>query len=73
MFNILAPAVVQNHLTAGFTKHIGTQNEVSLAFMYALDNSVTGENPLEYPGQQTIKIAMRQWQVEIGYAFSFVQ
>ncbi|MCW9097512.1 MAG: outer membrane protein transport protein [Ignavibacteriaceae bacterium] len=73
MFNILAPAVVQNHVTAGFTKHIGTQNEVSLAFMYALDNSVTGENPLEYPGQQTIKIAMRQWQVEIGYAFSFVQ
>jgi long-chain fatty acid transport protein len=73
MFNILAPAVVQNHVTAGFTKHIGTQNEVSLAFMYALDNSVTGENPLEYPGQQTIKIAMRQWQVEIGYAFSLVK
>ena len=73
MFNILAPAVVQNHVTAGFTKHIGTQNEVSVAFMYALDNSVTGENPLEYPGQQTIKIAMRQWQVEIGYAFSLVK
>ena len=73
MFNILAPAVVQNHLTAGFTKHIGMQNEVSVAFMYALDNSVTGENPLEYPGQQTIKIAMRQWQVEIGYAFSLVK
>jgi long-chain fatty acid transport protein len=73
MFNILAPAVVQNHLTAGFTKHIGMQNEVSVAFMYALDNSVTGENPLEYPGQQTIKIAMRQWQVEIGYTFSLVK
>ncbi|MCU0415213.1 MAG: outer membrane protein transport protein [Ignavibacteriaceae bacterium] len=42
MFNILAPAVIQNHITAGFTKQIGTQNEVSLAFMYALDNSVTG-------------------------------
>jgi len=73
MFNILAPAVVQNHVTAGFTKHIGTQNEVSLAFMYALDNSVTGPNPLEAPNQQTIKIAMQQWQVEIGYAFSFIQ
>jgi hypothetical protein len=41
--------------------------------MYALDNSVTGANPLEAPNQQTIEIAMKQWQVEIGYAFSFVK
>jgi long-chain fatty acid transport protein len=73
MFNILAPAVIQNHITAGFTKHIATHHEVSLAFMYALDNSVTGPNPLEAPNQQTIEIAMKQWQVEIGYAFSFLR
>jgi long-chain fatty acid transport protein len=73
LFNILAPAIIQNHITAGFTKHLGTQHEISLAFMYALDNSVTGANPLEAPNQQTIEIAMKQWQVEIGYAFSFVK
>jgi len=73
MFNILAPAVIQNHITAGITKQLGNQHEVSLAFMYALDNSVTGPNPLEAPNQQTIEISMQQWQVEIGYAFSFVK
>jgi long-chain fatty acid transport protein len=73
LFNILAPAVIQNHITAGFTKHLGTQHEISLAFMYALVNSVTGANPLEAPNQQTIEIAMKQWQLEVGYAFSFVQ
>ena len=73
MFNILAPAVIQNHITAGITKQLGNQHEVSLAFMYALDNSVTGPNPLEAPNQQTIEISMQQWQIEVGYAFSFVQ
>jgi long-chain fatty acid transport protein len=73
LFNILAPAVIQNHITAGFTKHLGTQHEISLAFMYALDNSVTGANPLEAPNQQTIEISMQQWQIEVGYAFNLVQ
>jgi len=73
MFNILAPAVVQNHITAGFTRHIATHHELSLAFMYALDNSVTGPNPLEAPNQQLIEISMQQWQIEIGYAFSFLR
>jgi long-chain fatty acid transport protein len=73
MFNILAPAVIQNHITAGFTRHIATHHELSLAFMYALDNSITGPNPLEAPNQQTIEISMKQWQIEIGYAFSFIK
>jgi long-chain fatty acid transport protein len=73
MFNILAPAVIQNHITAGFTRHIATHHELSLAIMYALDNSVTGPNPLEAPNQQTIEISMQQWQIEIGYAFSFLR
>ena len=73
MFNILAPAVIQNHLTAGLTKHLGKQNEISFAFMYALDNSVTGANPLEAPNQQIIEITMKQWQVEVGYAFTLIQ
>ncbi len=73
MFNILAPAVVQNHITFGVTRRIEKCHEVTVSFMYALNNSVTGTNPLEAPGQQTIEIAMKQWQVEVGYSFSLVQ
>lgn len=70
MFNILAPAVIQNHLTFGVTKQIANKNEITVAFMYAFENSVKGPNKLEAPNQQTIEIGMKQWQIEVGYAFS---
>ena len=70
LFNILAPAVIQQHITFGVTKKINNSNEISVAFMYAPSNSVTGANIFEAPNQQTIKIEMSQFQVEVGYAFS---
>lgn len=70
MFNILAPAVVEQHITFGINKTIAKNHEVTVAFMYAPENSVIGPNPMEAPNQQTIEIGMKQWQVAIGYAFS---
>ncbi len=71
MFNILAPGVIENHLTLGFTKAFENKNELSLSFMFAPSSSVTGTNPLEAPGQQTIELEMNQFQVEVGYAFGW--
>ena len=70
MFNILAPGVIENQITFGVTKQLAKKHEITVAFMYAFENSVKGANPLEAPGQQTIEIGMKQWQVEVGYAFS---
>jgi long-chain fatty acid transport protein len=70
MFNILAPAVIQNHITFGVTKQLAKTHEITVAFMYAFENSLKGANPLDAPNQQTIEIGMKQWQVEVGYAFS---
>jgi|WetSurMetagenome_2_1015567.scaffolds.fasta_scaffold86350_2 long-chain fatty acid transport protein len=70
MFNILAPAVIENHVTLGISKDIAKNHEITVAFMYAFEKSVTGPNPMDAPNQQTIEIGMKQWQVEIGYAFS---
>jgi long-chain fatty acid transport protein len=70
LFNILAPATIQHHITAGFTTKLNETNEVSLALMYAPATSVSGPNPLEAPGQQSIKLNMSQWQLEVGYAFN---
>jgi long-chain fatty acid transport protein len=69
LFNILAPATIQNHITAGFTTKLNQSNEISVAIMYAPASTVIGANPLEAPGQQTIKLNMSQWQLEVGYAF----
>jgi len=69
MLNILAPGVIQQHITFGGTFFMSGTKELSFYVMYALPNSVTGDNPMEFPGQQTIKLEMKQ--LEFGLEFSF--
>jgi long-chain fatty acid transport protein len=69
MFNILAPGVIEQHVTLGLSKVV-CNNEFSIGFMYALNKEVSGPNPMEAPGQQTIALSMNQWQIDFGYAFS---
>jgi len=71
MFNILAPAVMETHLTAGFTMKTGKDGEFSLAAMYAPNNSVTGANPLDAPNTQDITIEMTQYEIEASWAWKF--
>ncbi len=70
LFNILAPGVVKQHATVGVTKAFGN-SELKLAIVRAFSHSVTGPNPLDIPGQQTIKLTMNQWEFSIGYAWKF--
>ncbi len=72
MFNILAPAVIDHHITLGLSKAINNSHEFMIAFMYAPQGSVVGPNPLEVPNQQTIELKMSQFQVDIGYGFSIL-
>jgi long-chain fatty acid transport protein len=69
MFNILAPAVIEDHFAAGFTRKSGQSSEWSLSVMYAPSNEVTGPNPFD--PTQTITIEMYQWEVEFGYSWNF--
>lgn len=68
MFNILAPGVIDNHVTCGVSKKMGTK-EINLALVRAFSNTVSGPNPMEAPGAQTIDITMNQWELEIGITF----
>jgi len=70
MFNILAPAVIEQHITFGFTKDLGGNREFNFAFMYALENDVTGRNPTVGSGTgQEIKLQMREWELEASYSW----
>ncbi len=54
-FNILAPGVIKDHATLGATWTWDRQNEITGAFMYAFQNSVTGAslfNSFFPPGMQ---------------------
>ncbi|AXQ31302.1 hypothetical protein D0B54_22610 [Solimonas sp. K1W22B-7] len=46
LFNILAPAVVEKHFTAGLSYQYSKAVGFDLAAMYAPDNPVRGKNPL---------------------------
>jgi long-chain fatty acid transport protein len=68
LFNILAPGVMEDHLTFGFTKKTGADSEFNFAAMYAPEASVSGYNPLD---GQTIELKMHQYEVEASWAWKF--
>jgi long-chain fatty acid transport protein len=70
-FNILAPGVIEQHATVGFTRAMADNQELNFALTRAFSHSVSGPNPLEAPGQQTIDLKMDQWQIALGYAWKY--
>lgn len=68
LLNILAPAVVGQHLMIGISKNFGG-HELNVTIMCALTVNVEDKNPPEAPNQQIIKLEMTQWQLEFVYAF----
>ncbi len=71
LFNILAPGIVEHHVTAGVSKEVGQRTRAHLSVMHALSNSVTGANVLEAPGQQRIELKMNEWLFDMGLSFGF--
>jgi long-chain fatty acid transport protein len=69
MFNILAPGVIEQHITFGLSHKFCKQRELSLSVMKALNKEISGPNPMEIPGQQTIGLAMNQWEFSLGMSF----
>ena len=71
LFNILAPGVIEQHVSAGFTAATAKNQDLNFALTRALPHSVTGPNPLDPPSGQTITLKMDQWQIALGYAWKF--
>ncbi len=69
LFNILAPGVVEDHITIGATIKTNGMGEINLEAMHALHNSVKGSNPFD-PTQE-IRIQMDQFEVGIGWSKEF--
>ncbi len=69
VFNILAPAVIEDHLTLGFSYDISKTSELSVQYMHGFENSVTGANPLN-PSQE-ITIEMYQNELEVSWGWKF--
>lgn len=70
LFNVLAPAVVEDHFTAGMTMNIAENQEINVAAMYAPTKSVKGPNPFD-GGQSQIELEMSQWDLQVGWAIKY--
>lgn len=69
LLNILAPGVIEHHLTFGFTRSLGSSNELNFAAMYAPEKKVSGPNAMD-PSQE-IELKMHQFEIEASYAWRF--
>lgn len=67
IFNILAPGVIEDHATVGFTKGLTSGNEFSMSFMYAFKEKISGPNALD--PSQMIYLEMKQWELEIAFGW----
>jgi len=73
-FNILAPGVVKDQWSLGTTVKLDKVSEITGAFMYAQNNSVTGPSlliPFGAPPTTTEKIQMHEYQLGIAYSRKF--
>jgi long-chain fatty acid transport protein len=71
--NILAPGVVQDHVTLGLSFAVGKSGELTLAYMHAFEKSVSGpsffsNNPLGLSGgSETIKMSQDAFGIAYGW------
>jgi long-chain fatty acid transport protein len=65
LFNILAPGVIEEHVTFGFTRQLDDKSSINFAAMYAPSNSVKGDSPFD-PSQE-IELEMDQYELAFTY------
>lgn len=67
-FNILAPGVITTHVTLGGTYALSPSTEMTVAYMHAPRQSVTGGSPM-FGGTETIGMSQNALGLQIGWKF----
>lgn len=70
-FNILAPGVVQDHLTAGFTWKSGKHSEWSAHYTHGFEKTVKGQDSLEAFGGGEANIRLKENIIGVAYGWQF--
>jgi long-chain fatty acid transport protein len=70
LFNILAPGVVQDHVTLGATYILPNKSELSFAYMHAFEESVNGNGsiPAAFGGGEA---NLKMYQDSLGIAYGW--
>jgi long-chain fatty acid transport protein len=70
--NILAPGVIEEHVTLGFTYSLSKTSEITMAYMHAFENSVSGPatNPyFNVGGTETLTMSEDALGIAFGWKF----
>jgi long-chain fatty acid transport protein len=68
LFNILAPATIEKHMTFGFTFAPDKQSEYNFAYMHAFEKEVSSsQTAFGVPGS----IKMHQDSFDVSYSYKF--
>lgn len=72
-FNILAPGVISDHLTLGFTRRFAGGGELSVAYMHAFENEVSGASilPVFMGGMPAGNETIRMYEDSIGIQYKW--
>lgn len=72
-FNILAPGVVENHLTLGGTWTLASKNELSVGYMHAFKKTINGSGsiPAVPFGGGEVNLHMSQDSLGVAYGIKF--
>lgn len=65
-FNIIAPGVIEHHVTLGMTYTTATGDEMTVAYMHGFENEVSGTNPF-FGGTDTTTM----YQNSLGFQYSW--
>jgi long-chain fatty acid transport protein len=65
LFNVLAPAVVQHHITGGFEYTWSRDLSFEVAGAYVPEASLSGNDPFG----RTIDLSMNQWEATLGFKY----
>ena len=66
--NIVAPGVIEDHITLGFTYTLASGDEMTMSYMHGFENEVSGASAFGAPGStDTIKM----YQNSLGFQYSW--
>ena len=68
-FNVLAPGVIEQHFTFGFTRSYSNNSDFNVAVMYAPNVKVSGPN--SFDPNQNIDLEMYQYELAFSYSKHF--
>ncbi|MES2013301.1 MAG: outer membrane protein transport protein [Pseudomonadota bacterium] len=70
-FNILAPGVVEDHVTLGATWVLANKGELSIAYMHAFEHSVNGSNSIPNVPLGGGNANLKMYQDSLGIAYGW--